>query len=223
MRIGIIGAGMIGSTLAKLWVDAKHEIVLSSRHPDELAPMVKELGPLAAAGTAADAAEFGDLVLLTVPLKAIPALAREIGADIGSKIVLDTGNAYEQRDGDIAREAMRDPRGTAAWAAVHFPASRWVKAFNTVYFKTLAQEAHRSGDPVGIPLASDHPEGIEVASRLVRDAGFGPVIIGDLATGKQFEPGTRVYNTGMGVSELRRAFAKPAPVPFRTEPPTASA
>ena len=210
MRIGIIGAGMIGSTLAKLWVDAKHEIVLSSRHPDEVEPMVKELGPLATAGTAADAAEFGDVILLTVPLKAIPDLAREIGEDIGSKIVLDTGNAYEQRDGDIAREAMRDPRGTAAWAAAHFPASRWVKAFNTVYFKTLASEAHRKGQRVGIPLASDDPDALEITAALVRDAGFDPVVVGALARGKDFEPDRPPYNTGMSGEQLRPLFGQVA-------------
>ena len=213
MRIGIIGAGMIGSTVAKLWVDADHEILLSSRHPNELDALVKELGPLASAGTPADAAEFGDVVLLTVPLKALPDLAKEIGSELAGKTVLDTANAYEQRDGEIARQAMRHPRGTAGWAAMLFPQSRWVKAFNTVYYKTLASEAHRSGDRVGIPLASDHPEALEVASRLVRDAGFDPVIVGDLGRGKEFEPNTRVYNTGMSGPELRRAFAKPAAVP----------
>jgi predicted dinucleotide-binding enzyme len=210
MRIGIIGAGMIGSTVAKLWVDADHEVLLSSRHPNELDALVKELGPLASAGTPADAAEFGDVVLLTVPLKALPDLAADIGSELAGRTVLDTGNAYEQRDGEIARQAMRHPRGTAGWAAMLFPQSRWVNAFNTVYYKTLASEAHRSGDPVGIPLASDHQQALEVASRLVRDAGFEPVIVGDLGRGKEFEPGTPVYNTGMSAAELRKAFAKPA-------------
>ena len=206
MRIGIIGAGMIGSTLAKLWVDAGHEIVISSRHPNELKSLVKELGPRASSGTPSEAATLGEVLLLTVPLKAVPALARELEPLLRGKVVLDTGNAYAQRDGDIAREASRDPRGTAAWAAALFPRSEWVKAFNTVYYKTLASEAHRSSDPVGIPLASDSPDALEVASRLVRDAGFEPVVIGDLGRGKEFEPGTSVYNTGMSASALRRAF-----------------
>lgn len=208
MRIGIVGAGMIGSTVAKLWVDADHEVLLSSRHPNELDALVKELGPGASAGTPADAAEFGDVILLTVPLKALPELAREIGPTLAGKTVLDTANAYEQRDGEIGRQAGRNPHGTAAWAASLFPQSRWVKAFNTVYYKTLASEAHRSGDKVGIPLASDHRDALEVAARLVRDAGFEPVIVGELARGKEFEPGTPVYNTGMSATELRRAFAK---------------
>lgn len=206
MRIGIVGAGMIGSTLAKLWADAGHDIVLSSRHPAELQSLVAQLGPRASAGTPADAAKFGEVVLLTVPLKAIPALARDLEPLLRDKVVLDTGNAYEQRDGDLAREASRNSRGSAAWAAALFPRSRWVKAFNSVYYKTLASEAHRPSDPVGIPLASDSPEALDVASTLVRDAGFEPVVIGDLGRGKEFEPGTPVYNTGMSASKLRRAF-----------------
>ena len=219
MRIGIIGAGMIGSTLAKLWTDASHEVLISSRHPDELQSLVEELEPRASAGTPADAAKFGEAVLMTVPLKAVPALARDLEPLLRGKVVLDTGNAYEQRDGDVAREASRHPRGSAAWTAALFPLSRWVKAFNTVYYKTLASEAHRSSDSVGIPLASDSPEALEVASRLVRDAGFEPVIIGDLGRGKEFEPGASVYNTGMSGKALRRAFAKPtATAQFGAEP-----
>jgi 8-hydroxy-5-deazaflavin:NADPH oxidoreductase len=99
MRIGIVGAGMIGSTLAKLWVDAGHEVRLASRHPEELQPLVTQLGKRATAGTPADAATFGEVVMLTVPLKAIPELSRELGTLLAGKVVLDTGNAYEKRDG----------------------------------------------------------------------------------------------------------------------------
>ena len=204
MKIGIIGAGMIGSTVGKLWVDAGHEVQFASRHPDELRPLVEKLGPRASAGTPAEAAAFGDVVLLTVPLAAVPALARDLKLD--RKIVLDTGNAYEQRDGAVASEASRHPRGSAGWAAAMFPGARWVKAFNSVYFKTLEAEAHRDGDRVGIPLASDDREALEIAAGLVREAGFDPVIVGGLARGKEFEPGTKVYNTGMSGPEVRKAL-----------------
>lgn len=208
MRIGIVGAGMIGSTLAKLWVDAGYEVRLSSRHPNELEPIVKRLGERACAGTPQEAAKFGDVVMITVPLKAIPELSRELAPLLAGKVVLDTGNAYEQRDGSFAREATRDPRGSAGWSASMFPRARWVKAFNTVYYKTLEAEARRKGDQVGIPLASDDKEALEVAAGLVHDAGFDPVITGDLAVGKKFEPGASVYNTGMSGRELRGVFAE---------------
>jgi 8-hydroxy-5-deazaflavin:NADPH oxidoreductase len=207
MRIGIVGAGMIGSTLAKLWVEAGHEVRLASRHPDALQPLVNKLGARTSAGTPAEAAQFGDVVTLTVPLKAVPELARELGPLLAGKVVLDTGNAYRQRDGDVARQATSHPQGSAGWDAAMFPKARWVKAFNTVYYKTLEKEAHRDGDRVGIPLASDDRDAAETAAGLVHDAGFDPVIVGGLARGREFEPDTRPYNSGMSGQELRRSFS----------------
>jgi predicted dinucleotide-binding enzyme len=203
MRIGIVGAGMIGSTVAKLWVEAGHEVRLASRHPEELRPLTERLGSRAATGTPAEAAAFGEVVMLTVPLGAIQGLSRDLAPLLGGKVVLDTGNAYPKRDGQTAHDATRHPRGSAGWAAAMFPGARWVKAFNTVYFKVLEREAHRPGDRVGIPLAGDDREAVETAARLVRDAGFDPVIVGGLERGKAFEPDTPTYNTGMSGRELR--------------------
>src|SRR5213080_3738663 len=206
MRIGIVGAGMIGSTLAKLWVDAGHEVRLASRHPETLKPLIEGLGRPASAGAPVDAATFGEVIMLTVPLKAIPDLAPDLAPLLAGKIVLDTGNAYERRDGAAAREASAHPQGSAGWAAAMFPNARWVKAFNTVYFKTLESQAHRTGDRVGIPIASDDRSALDAVAELVRDAGFDPVIVGSLARGKEFEPDTPPYNSGMSGRELRAYF-----------------
>jgi hypothetical protein len=200
---------MIGSTMAKLWVAAGHEVRLASRHPESLKILLEPLGHRASAGTPKQAADFGDVVMLTVPLKAVPDLARDLASSLAGKIVLDTGNAYERRDGDTARDASAHPQGSAGWAAAMFPGSRWVKAFNSVYFKTLESEAHRVGDRVGIPLAGDDPQALATAAGLVRDAGFDPVIVGPLARGKEFEPNTRPYNTGISGPELRTQFGLP--------------
>jgi predicted dinucleotide-binding enzyme len=131
---------------------------------------------------------------------------RDLAPSLVAKIVLDTGNAYERRDGALARVASAHRQGSAGWAAAMFPGSRWVKAFNTVYFKTLESEAHRKGERVGIPLASDDPDALETAAGLVRDAGFDPVIVGSLARGKEFEPDTPPYNTGMSGQQQRTLF-----------------
>jgi predicted dinucleotide-binding enzyme len=206
MRIGIIGAGMIGSTLAKLWADAGHDVKLASRHPEALGPVVDRLGPRGSAGTAEEAAAFGEVVMLTVPLEAVPALAPQVAPLLSGKIVLDTGNAYERRDRAVAKEASAYAGGSAAWAAAKFPGARWVKAFNTVYFKVLEVEAHRTGAHVGIPLASNDASALATTAELVRDAGFDPVTVGALDRGVEFEPGTPVYNTGMSGPDLRRAL-----------------
>jgi 8-hydroxy-5-deazaflavin:NADPH oxidoreductase len=145
-------------------------------------------------------------VMLTVPLKAIPELAGDLAPLLVGKVVLDTGNAYDQRDGPVAREASAHRQGSSGWTAAMFSGSRWVKAFNTVYFKTLEREAHRKGERVGIPLASDDSGALAIAAGLVRDAGFDPVIVGLLARGKEFEPDTKPYNTGMSAPQLRTLF-----------------
>ena len=203
MRIGIVGGGHIGSTLAKLWAGAGHDVIISSRHPDELKPLVESIGARASVGTPTEAAAFGAVVMLTVPLNAVPDVARDLKQELDGKIVLDTGNAYANRDGAVAEEAAADAAGSAGWASAMFPGARWVKAFNTVNFKTLEREAHRDGDRVGIPLASDDAAALDDAAELVRDAGFDPVIVGALARGREFEPNTPMYNTGKSGQELR--------------------
>jgi predicted dinucleotide-binding enzyme len=203
---------MIGSTLAKLWADAGHTVLIASRHPEELEPLAEKLGNNASTGAPVDAAAFGEAILLTVPLGAVPQLASDLAPSLVGKVVLDTGNAYEKRDGATALEASHHPKGSAGWAAAMFPGARWVKAFNTVYFKALEREAHRQSDRVGIPLASDDQEALDVAAALVRDAGFEPVVIGGLARGKEFEPNTPPYNTGMTGKELQSLFRQGASV-----------
>jgi 8-hydroxy-5-deazaflavin:NADPH oxidoreductase len=210
MRIGIIGAGMIGSTLAKLWADAGHTVLIASRHPDQLEALAEQLGENASAGAPVDAAAFGEAVLLTVPLAAVPQLAADLAPSLVGKVVLDTGNAYEKRDGAAASEASAHPKGSAGWAAAMFPGARWVKAFNTVYFKVLEREAHRDGDRVGIPLASDDEGAMAIAAHLVKDAGLEPVIVGGLERGKEFEPNTPPYNTGMTGKALEVLFRQKA-------------
>lgn len=194
---------MIGSTMAKLWTEAGHEVRLASRHPEALHTLVASLGPNAAVATPVQAARFGEVVMLTVPLSAMPGLAADLAALLEGKVVVDTGNAYEKRDGEFAQQATGHRDGSAGWAAAFYPKARWVKAFNTVYFKVLLSEAHRAGDRVGIPLASDDRDAMDLVAGLVRDAGFDPVIVGALARGKEFEPGTAVYNTGMSGREVR--------------------
>ena len=97
---------------------------------------------------------FGEVVMITVPLKAVPDLAGDLASLLPGKVVLDSANAYVQRDADAARNATSHAQGSAGWAAEMFPGARWVKAFNSVYYKTLETEAHRSGDRVGIPLST---------------------------------------------------------------------
>jgi hypothetical protein len=204
LKIGIIGTGHIGGTLARLWVAAGHEVLISSRHPEELRPLAQSLGPKARVGTPREAAQFGDVVLVSVPYGALPQVGRDLKAELAGKIVLDTGNPYPQRDGDMALEARRV--GTGVASQNYLPGVRLVRAFNAINSGDLVSEAHRAGQPIAIPLAGDDPEALAVAQRLVRDAGFEPVVVGPLSRAHEFDVGTPVYTRLMTAPQLRQAL-----------------
>ena len=204
LKIGIIGAGQIGGTLGEHWVKAGHEVLLSSRHPDNLKPLADRLGPLARVGTPAEAAAFGEVVLVSVPYGAFPQVGRDHGEALRGKIVLDPGNPFPGRDGAMAEEARKT--GTATASLAHLGRVRLVRAFNTVPASVLKSEARRAGERIAVPLASDDTQALEVAARLVRDAGFEPVIVGSLARSKAFDVGTAVFGRGLTARELRRGL-----------------
>lgn len=209
LKIGIIGTGQIGGALARLWVAAGHEVLMSSRHPDELKPLAKELGPRARVGTPREAAAFGDVVLVSVPYKALPELGRDLKAELAGKIVLDTCNPYPERDGDMAIAARL--KGTGVADPEFLPGTRLVRAFNAIYADNLPLEAHRKPPLVGIPIAGDAPEALKIAQRLVTDAGFDPVVVGGLARAREFDVGTPVYTKLMTAAELRKALGPAKP------------
>jgi 8-hydroxy-5-deazaflavin:NADPH oxidoreductase len=204
LKIGIIGAGQIGGTLARLWVAAGHEVLISSRHPQELQQLAQSLGPKARVGTPREAALFGDVVLVSVPYGALPQIGHDLKGELAGKIVLDTGNPYPGRDGDMANEARRV--GTGVASARYLPGARLVRAFNAINSGDLAGEAHRTGQPIAIPLAGDDTEALAVAQRLVRDAGFEPVVVGALSRAREFDVGTPVYTRLMNAPQLRQAL-----------------
>ncbi len=208
MNIGIIGAGMIGGTLGELWHAAGHAICFGTRHPQALDALVASLGTRVSVARPVDAATFGEVVLLAVPLRAAPDVGRDVASALAGKVLMDAGNAYFQRDGQLATDATQTPDGSSAWVASHFPGARVVKAFNTVYFKVLREKARAGAAAPGVPIAGDDPGAVELVARLVRDAGFNPVMVGPLAAGKRFEPGTPVYNTGMNATQVAAELAR---------------
>jgi len=204
MKIGIIGTGEIGGALARHWGAAGHELLISSRHPEQLRALARELGPNVRVGTPREAAAFGEVVLVSVPYYATPQVGRDYAAELAGKVVLDTGNPYPGRDGDMA---VRDrKRGTGVASAEYLPGTRLVRAFNAINSGPLANQAFRKPERLGIPLAADDPEAMKIAAQLVRDAGFDPVPVGALSRAREFDVGTPVYVRGMTAAELRRAL-----------------
>ncbi len=201
LKIGIIGSGKIGGTLATLWAKAGHEVLVSSRHPDELKGLAASLGPNARVGTPREAAEFGEVVLVSVPYGALPQVGRDLAKELKGKVVLDTCNPYPERDGEMAVEARR--KGTGVASPEFLPGVRLVRAFNAISFRNLRSEAHRPGEPVAIPIAGDDDQALALARRLVRDAGFEPVVVGPLSRARLFDVGTPVYTQVLTARELK--------------------
>src|SRR5580692_4532795 len=179
VRIGIIGTGKIGAALAELWVRSGHEVMISSRHPEELASLAAKLGPKARVGTPAQAATFGPVMILAVPYSATPQIGHDYAKQLAGKVVLDAGNPYPERDGPMADAARA--KGAGPSSREFLPGVRLVRAFNAIIAGNLLTQSNHAGERIAIPLAGDDPAALKQAAALVRDAGFEPVIVGDLS------------------------------------------
>jgi predicted dinucleotide-binding enzyme len=141
------------------------------------------------------------VILLSVPYKATPQVGKDLASDWQGKIVLDTGNPYPFRDGAMATDARK--RGTGVTSKEFLPGVRLVRAFNAINESNLKNDANRKGGLWAIPLASDDAAALKVAARLVRDAGFDPVVVGGLARAREFDVGSKVYTRLLTAPQLR--------------------
>ena len=207
MKIGIIGSGRQGGAIGTLWAKVGHQIVFSSRNPDSLQALVAAAGPTALAGTPAQAAAFGDVVLIAVPYGALPQVGRDYAPLMKGKIVIDVGNPRVDRDGEVGKDGLA--RGTGVSSKEHLPGVRLVRALNALSFTQVTKEAYRAGEKLGIPIASDDKEAIAVTVQLVEDAGFDPVVVGGLDRAKEFDAGTPVYVKGLTAAQLKAALKLP--------------
>ncbi|MBV8537761.1 MAG: NADPH-dependent F420 reductase, partial [Alphaproteobacteria bacterium] len=207
LRIGTIGSGHIGGTIGALWIKAGHEVMFSSRHPEELKDMVQQLGPRAKAGTVADAVAFAQVVFIAVPYGAIPQIGEQYGSTFDHKILMDACNAVPARDGTVTDEVEKN--GIGVTTQKYFPSARVVRAFNTLGYTIFEKEAHRSPPLLAIPIAGDDPEAVRTAEDLVRDAGFEPVLVGKLADARRFQRGQPGYGQNVTAPELKQKLSLP--------------
>jgi predicted dinucleotide-binding enzyme len=204
--IGLIGAGHIGSQLARLAVQHGYDVVVSnSRGPETLKDLVGELGPRARAGTPAQAAEAGDIVVVTIPLKNIGDLP---AAPLAGKIVVDTNNYYPERDGHIA-ELDREKTTTSELVQRQLPGSRVVKAFNHIYAAALTTDGQAAGTPNrrALAIAGNDAESKRVVAELIDQFGFDVVDIGPLSDSWRIQRDTPGYGPRRTAEELRRDLA----------------
>jgi len=192
--LGLIGSGNIGGTVARLAVAAGYDVVLSnSRGPDTLKELVDELGQHASAGTPAQAAEAGDIVVVTIPLRAYRSVPVE---PLAGKVVIDTNNYYPQRDGRIA-ELDDESTTTSELLQAHLPTSTVVKAFNNIFFKHLLALARPAGavDRSALAIAGDDADAKATVTALLDALGYDAVDAGPLAEGWRYQRDTAAYAT----------------------------
>ena len=205
LKIGVIGAGHIGGTIGGFWVKAGHPVMFSSRHPEELKPLTDRLGPLAKAGTVAEALAFGDVILLAVPYKAMPQLAKDYAPKFAGKVVLDAGNAVAARDGEeLLKETQRQghrqhhrrllprrPCGARLQLDERTPTSSGSRIARASRWRSRSRATTRTRS--------------RSQAQLVRDAGFDAVAV-PLARAQEFAQGGPIYGQQLTAKELRQRF-----------------
>jgi hypothetical protein len=205
MNIGLIGAGNIGATAARNFLNAGHTVALSnSRGPDTLQDLIDDLGPNAQALTTEKAAEFGDVVMEAIPYGHVESLPADA---LAGKILISASNYYPQRDGEIDFDGQTQTGRLAAM----LPDTRVVKAFNTIYWEHLRDQ----GDPSRpmderrvIPLAGTDDEAKEIVATLIDDVGFAPLDLGSLRDSHRMEPGQPIYNNTLTRPEAQERLGE---------------
>jgi 8-hydroxy-5-deazaflavin:NADPH oxidoreductase len=206
MKIGVIGSGNIGGTLGELWAKAGHQVMFSDRDP-ALAKAQASRVPGTRAGSGEEAVAFADVILIAIPFGAWPAVAKQYGAALRGKIVIDPTNPNASRDGELAKTALTKP-STGEMVAEFLPGVKLVRAFNASNYANFAREANRPAPKMGIPVAASDSATLAIGVRLVNDIGFDAVPVGGGLNGSaKFE--LRGPTSGMHTAaELKTIMAK---------------
>jgi predicted dinucleotide-binding enzyme len=186
-KIGMIGSGNVGSNLGKVWVSKGYTVMFSSTNIETDRKLAAQVGAGARAGTPQEAAAFADVVVLAVPYGALPDLGKTLGASLKGKVVIDASNPFPARDGAIADEARA--QGAGVVSARLLPGARIVRAFNAIGAARMGA-VHEAPGTIGMPMAGDDSAAVAVATALIRDIGFEPVLVGKLDMGQYLMPGT---------------------------------
>jgi 8-hydroxy-5-deazaflavin:NADPH oxidoreductase len=206
VKIGIIGAGMIGGTLARRLVNLGHEVVIAnSRGPETIRELAADAG--ATAVTVAEAARRGEIVIVTIPQRAVADLPKDLFAGVPADVVvIDTGNYYPSRDGSIPAIDAGQPE--SAWVAEHL-GRPVIKAFNNIYFQSLLEKGMPKGTTgrIALPVAGDPPDARAKVLRLVDELGFDPVDAGSIEESWRQQPGTPCYTQDLDATRLKDALA----------------
>ena len=203
MKIGVIGSGNIGGNLGKHWAKAGHEVLFTSRHPEQLNQLVNEAGGKSKAVSLDEAWEANaDVYLLAVPFKAIDRLSELYAGEYGNKVIIDATNPYPERDGEMAHEVRDSNRNASEYTAMKFGTAKTAKAFNTIYADHLKERAFRESDKLAIPFAAQDEDSKKITQQLIEDIGFDAVYVGGLEDTHIMDPDQKIYGKSTNRQEL---------------------
>ncbi|WP_394357422.1 MULTISPECIES: NADPH-dependent F420 reductase [Cellulophaga] len=203
MKIGIIGSGNIGGNLGKHWANAGHNVLFSSRHPEELGSLVKEAGPNAKAMSVTDTfEENADVYVLAMPFKAVDKISELYAGEYANSVILDATNPYPERDGEMAKNVRDANYNASEYTAMKFSSAKTAKAFNTIKAQDLKNEAFKDTNKLSVPYAAQDQESKAVVKQLIEDIGFDAVYVGNLSDTKIMDPDQKIYGLSTSKSDL---------------------
>jgi predicted dinucleotide-binding enzyme len=203
MKIGVIGSGNIGGNLGKHWATAGHEVLFTSRHPEELGSLVKKAGENTKAVSVTKAFEAkADAYLLAMPFKEIDTISEKFAGEYANSIIIDATNPYPERDGEKAQEVRDANYNASEYTAMKFSTARTAKAFNTIPAEELRDRAFGGHDKLAIPFAAQDLGSKNLTKKLIQDMGFDAVYVGNLSESKMMDPEEKIYGTEVSKNEL---------------------
>lgn len=204
MKIGIIGSGNIGGNLGKQWAKAGHEVLFSSRHPENLKSLVMEADGLAKNVSVAEAFKSrADVYLIATPFEAIDKLAELYAGEYGNTVIIDATNPYPERDGEVAKDVRDANYNATEYTAMKFNTAKTVKAFNTIKAADLKEKAFNEGEKLAIPYAAQDETSKEIVRQLIMDIGFDPLYIGSLSDTEIMDPNQAIYGKSLPREDLQ--------------------
>lgn len=214
MKIGIVGAGAIGQLYAKLWSAAGHEILLSSRNPEKVKAIASNISAGMLAGTPAQAARFGTVILLAVNYSSIDEVIGAIRSHVDGKLVIDATNPLRHAEGGGTERVIGEHQIAGVVMAAKLPEARVAKALTTLWTGHVESHTDVANPTTAMTLAADDSKDRETVARLVRDAGLVPVDLGVLAQSRPLDPPSPIWNVVLTAEELEdrvREFRRTAP------------
>ena len=202
MNIGIVGGGHVGGALAVLWAKSGHDVLVSSRHPEMLDMLLKQIGPRGCKGTFSESAQFGEVVLLAIPLGGIVAISSNLEKSLSGKIVLDAMNPFPERDGEVAIDIIHRKIAAGQASQERFPSAKIVRSFSSIRYLDLQSQASRTPPAVAVPYSTDFDDAKNVCERLIRDAGFAPFDLGPLNLSKPLDPGGILFGKALTEQQI---------------------